>query len=141
HAIVELTRQGVDVHISGGLLLEHTESSTASRWVANGKGNQPLTFAWRRKVDDQRASQPLRFRGAVTELVGLGEDSTQVNAEVQFEVLQGVAQEIHVQLPEQFTVNQVSGAMVADWDANARELTVSFVEPVQSTARFIVTGE
>ena len=141
HASIELARQGVDVHITGGLLLEHSESSTASRWGANGRGNEPLTFAWRRKVDDQRASQPLRFRGVVTELVGLGEDSTQVNAEVQFEVLQGVAQEVHVQLPDQFTVNQVSGAMVADWDANARELIVSFIEPVQNTARFIVTGE
>ena len=141
HATVELTRQGVDVHINGGLLLEHSELASGSRWIANGRGNEPLTFAWRRKVDDQRASQPLRLRGAVTELVGLGEDSTQVNAEVQFEVLQGVAQEIHVQLPDQFTVNQVSGAMVADWDANARELTVSFIEPVQNTARFILTGE
>ena len=123
HAAIELTRQGVDVHITGGLLLEHSESTSGSRWVANGRGNEPLTFAWRRKVDDQKTAQPLRLRGAVTELVGLGEDSTQVNAEVQFEVLQGLAQEIHVQLPEQFTVNQVSGAMVADWDASARELT------------------
>jgi hypothetical protein len=141
HATVELTRQGVDVHINGGLLLEHSELASGSRWIANGRGNEPLTFAWRRKVDDLRANQPLRLRGAVTELVGLGEDSTQVNAEIQFEVLQGVAQEIHVQLPDQFTVNQVSGAMVADWDAKARELTVSFIEPVQNTARFILTGE
>jgi len=141
HAAIELTRQGVDVHITGGLLLEHSESTSGSRWVANGRGNEPLTFAWRRKVDDQKAVQPLRLRGAVTELVGLGEDSTQVNAEVQFEVLQGLAQEIHVQLPEQFTVNQVSGAMVADWDASARELTVSFIDPIQTNARFIVIGE
>ena len=141
HATVALTRQGVDVHITGGLLLEHSESSAGSRWVANGRGNEPLTFAWRRKVDDQRSAQPLRLRGAVTELVGLGEDSTQVNAEIQVEVLQGVAQEIHVLLPEQFTVNQVSGAMVADWDAKLRELTVSFIEPVQNTARFTVSGE
>jgi len=27
--------------------------------------------------------------------------------------------------------------MVADWDANARELTVSFIEPVQNTARLL----
>lgn len=141
HATIELTRQGIDVHITGGLLLEHSETASGSRWVANGNGAAPLTFAWRRKVDDQRATQPLRLRGAVTELVGLGEDSTQVNAEVRVEVLQGVAQELHVLLPDQFTVNQVSGAMVADWDANARELTVTFIEPVQNTARFTVSGE
>src|SRR5580765_6782789 len=45
HAVVELNRQGVDVHISGGLLLEHSESATSSHWVANGRGNEPLTFA------------------------------------------------------------------------------------------------
>ncbi|MGH9929920.1 MAG: hypothetical protein ACREA9_11955 [Pyrinomonadaceae bacterium] len=141
HATIELTRQGVDVHITGGLLREHSELASGSRWVANGNGAAPLTFAWRRKVDDQRSAQPLRLRGAVTELVGLGEDTTQVSAEVYVEVLQGVAQEIRVLLPEQFTVNQVSGAMVADWDARARELTVSFIEPVQNTARFTVSGE
>lgn len=140
-ATVELTRQGVDVHITGGLLLEHSEAASGSRWVANGRGTEPLTFAWRRRVDDGRSTQALRLRGTVTELVGLGEDATQVNAEVQVEVLQGLAQEIRVLLPEQFTVNQVSGAMVADWDAAPHELTVTFIEPIQHTARFTISGE
>jgi hypothetical protein len=141
HAVVELTRQGIDVRISGGLLLEHSEIATGSRWVANGRGGEPLTFAWRRKVDDVRASQPLRLRGSITQLVGLGEDATQINAEVQVEVVQGLANEVRVQLPEQLTVNQVSGAMVADWDVANNELKVSFIEPVQDTARFTLTGE
>jgi len=141
HASVELARQGVDVHITGGLLLEHSEAATGSRWVANGKGGEPLTFAWRRRIDDVRASQPLRMRGAITQLVGLGEDSTQLNAEVQVEVVQGVADEVRVQLPEQLTVNQVSGAMVADWDVAGNELKVVFIEPVQSSVRFTLNGE
>jgi hypothetical protein len=141
HATIELTRQGVDVHLTGGLLLEHSETATGSRWIANGRGTEPLTFAWRRRVDDQRANQALRFRGAVTELVGLGEDTTQVSAEVQVEVLQGLASEIRLQIPEQFNVNQVSGATVADWDATPRQLTVTLIEPEQNTARFTVTGE
>src|SRR5215216_439361 len=141
HAVVELTRQGVDVRITGGLLLEHSEAATGSRWVANGRGGEPLTFAWRRRVDDVRASQPLRFRGSVTQLVGLGEDATQVSAEVQVEVVQGLANEVRVQLPEQLTVNQVSGAMVADWDVANNELKVLFIEPVQNTARFTLNGE
>ena len=90
-ASVELVRQGVDVRITGGLLLEHSETASSSRWKAHGKGGEPLTFAWRRRVDDARASQPLRLRGAVTQLIGLGEDATQVNAEVQIEVVQGLA--------------------------------------------------
>jgi len=141
HASIELLRQGVDVRITGGLLLQHSESATGSSWIANGKGGEPLTFAWRRKVDDSRLTQPLRLRGAITQLVGLGEDATQVNAEVQLEVLQGLAQDVHVQLPEQFTINQVSGAMVADWDVKDRDLQVSFIEPVQNTVRFTLTGE
>jgi hypothetical protein len=141
HAAIELSRQGVDVRITGGLLLQHSESATGSSWVANGKGSEPLTFAWRRKVDDSRLTQPLRLRGAITQLVGLGEDATQVNAEVQLEVLQGAAQDVHVQLPEQFTINQVSGAMVSDWDVKDRDLQVWFIEPVQNTVRFTMTGE
>jgi len=141
HATVELLRQGVDVRISGGLLLEHAEDANGSRWVANGRGGEPLTFAWRRKVDDTRASQPLRFRGSVSQLVGLGEDATQVAAEVQVEVVQGLANEVRVQLPEHLTVNQVSGAMVADWDVSNNELKVVFIDPVQTTVRFTLTGE
>ncbi len=141
HATVELTRQGVEVRITGGLLLEHADTASGSRWIANGSGNEPLTFAWRRKVDEERSTQPLRLRGAVTELVGLGEDATQITAEVQIEVVQGLAREIQVGLPEQFTVNQVSGATVADWDVNSRQLKVTFVEPVQNTTRFTVSGE
>src|SRR5829696_1354104 len=141
HAAVELTRQGIDVRITGGLLLEHSEFATGSRWVANGRGGEPLTFAWRRKVDDVRASQPLRLRGSITQLVGLGEDATQVNAEVQVEVTQGLANDVTVQLPEQLTVNQVSGAMVADWDVANNELKVLFIEPVEKTARFTLNGE
>jgi hypothetical protein len=141
HAVVELARQGVDVRITGGLLLEHAENPDGSRWVANGKGGEPLTFAWRRKIDDVRANQPLRLRGSITQLVGLGEDATQINAEVQVDVVQGLANEVRVQLPKELTVNQVSGAMVADWDVAANELKVLFIEPVQKTARFTLNGE
>ncbi|HEX6044621.1 MAG TPA: hypothetical protein VFZ22_09055, partial [Pyrinomonadaceae bacterium] len=141
HASLELLRQGVDVRVTGGLLLEHTETASGSSWKANGKGGEPLTFAWRRRVDDARASQPLRLRGAVTQLIGLGEDATQVTAEVQVEVVQGLAREVAVLLPEHFTVNQVSGATVADWDVTNRELKVSFIEDVANTARFTVNGE
>ena len=141
HATILLARQGVDVRLTGGLLLEHSESATGSRWVANGKGGEPLTFAWRRRVDESRVNQPLRFRGSVTQLIGLGEDATQINAEVQVEVVQGLANEVRVKLPTQLTVNQVSGATVADWDVSGDELKVLFIEPVQQTARFTLSGE
>ncbi len=140
-AAVVVPRHGVDARVTGGLLLEKSESASESRWVAYGRGSDGLTFAWRRRVDDQRATQPLRLRGAITQLVGLGEDTTQINAEVQVDVLQGLAKEVRLRLPDQFTVNQVSGAMVADWDSTAQELVVTFLEPVAQSVRFIVSGE
>ena len=140
-ASLVLPRLGVDVRITNGLLLERSETAGATRLVAHGRGNETLTFAWKRKVDDVRSTQPLRLRGALTELVGLGEDSTQVNAEVQIEVLQGLAKEVRVQLPPQMTVNQVSGAMVADWESNPGELVVTFLEPQQQATRFTIAGE
>jgi len=140
-AIVTLPRQGVQVRTSGGLLLEKSESAAGSRWVAYGRGDEPLTFAWKRRVDDQRSTQPLRLRAALTQLVGLGEDTSQLNSEVQLEVLQGRATDVRLHLPDQFTVNQVSGAVVADWQVTSQELVVSFLDPVQSSTRFVVSGD
>jgi hypothetical protein len=140
-ASVQLPRQGVDVRLTGGLLSEKSESASESKWIAYGRGNEPLTFAWRRKTEDHRATQPLRMRGSLTQLLGLGEDSTSINAEVNLEVTQGAARVARIQIPDKVTINQVLGAMVADWEVKASELTVTFLEPVEQTARFVVTGE
>ena len=140
-ASVQLPRQGVDVRLTGGLLSEKSESASESKWIAYGRGNEPLTFAWRRKTEDHRAIQPLRMRGSLTQLLGLGEDSTSINAEVNLEVTQGAARVARIQIPDKVTINQVLGAMVADWVVKANELSVTFLEPVEQTARFVVTGE
>ena len=139
-AAIELPAQDVDVLLSGGLLSK-TEPSVGRKWVAYARGNDPLRFAWRRKTEDHRATQALRIRGGLTELVGLGEDATSINVEVNLEVTQGVAREVKLQLPESVTVNQVLGAMVADWQSKAGELHVTFLEPVEQNARFVITGE
>ena len=140
-ASVQLPRQGVDVRLTGGLLSEKSESAAESKWIAYGRGNEALTFAWRRKTEDHRATQPLRMRGSLTQLLGLGEDSTSINIEVNLEVTQGAARVARIQVPEKVTINQVLGAMVADWEVKANELSVTFLEPVEQTARFVVTGE
>src|SRR5712692_1138495 len=140
-ASVQLPRQGVDVRLTGGLLSDKSESATGSKWVTYGRGNEALTFAWRRKTEDHRASQPLRMRGSLTQLLGLGEDSTCINAEVNLEVTQGAARAAKIQIPDKVTINQVLGAMVADWEVKANELSVTFLEPVEQNARFVVTGE
>jgi hypothetical protein len=132
---------GVDMRINGGLLTEKSDTADGSRWVAYGRGNEVLTFAWKRRIEDQRTTQPLRMRASLTQLVGLGEDTTQVNAEVQVEVLQGLAKEVRVQVPAQLTIDQVSGVMVADWEVSTNELIVTFLEPLSQTTRFTINGE
>lgn len=140
-ASVQLPRQGVDVKLSGGLLAEKTETGAESKWLAYARGNEPLTFTWRRKMEDHHVTLPLRQRGSLTQLTSLGEDATSLYAEVNLEVTQGAAREARIQLPESITINQVSGAMVADWEVKAGELVVTFLEPVEQSARFVITGE
>ena len=140
-ATVNLPRQGIDVRLTGGLLSDKSESSNDSKWVAYSRGNTPLTFTWHRKVEDHHATLPLRMRSALTELVGLGEDSTSINVEVNLTVNQGVARETKLQIPDKITVNQVLGASIADWEIKSGELTVTFLEPVEQSTRFVITAE
>src|SRR5438132_1963052 len=140
-ASVQLPRPGVDVRLTGGLLSEKSESAAESKWIAYGRGNEALAFAWHRKTEDHRATLPLRMRGSLTQLLGLGEDSTSINAEISLEVTQGAARVARIQVPDKVTINQVLGAMVADWEVKANELSVTFLEPVEQNARFVVSGK
>jgi hypothetical protein len=140
-ASVRLPRQGVELKLTGGLLAEKSEPGAESKWLAYARGNEPLTFTWKRKTEDHRSTQPLRLRGSLTELTGLGEDTTTVVAEVNIEVTQGAAREVRISLPDKVTVNQVAGAMVADWEMKNGQLAVTFLEPVEQNAKFIVSGE
>jgi hypothetical protein len=140
-ATVLLPRQGVDLRVGGGLLSEKSETAGETKWVAYARGNEALTFTWRRKTEDHHVELPLRLRGSLTQLTSLGEDSTTVYAEANFEVVQGAAREVHIQLPDRITVNQVSGAVVADWEMKNGELAVTFLEPVEHSARFVISGE
>jgi hypothetical protein len=140
-AAVELPRQGIDLQVAGGLLSEKSENAGTTKWLAYGRGNEALTFAWRKKTEDHHVELPLRMRGSLTQLVSLAEDSTSVYAEANLEVVQGAARTARIQLPEKITINQVSGAMVADWEMKNGELAVTFLEPIEHSARFVINGE
>jgi hypothetical protein len=140
-ATVQLPRQGLDIQLSGGFLADKSESTDQSKWVAYGRGNQSLSFIWRRNTEDHHVSLPLRLRGSLTQLIGLGEDSAGISAEVNLEVTQGAAPQVTIQVPAGVTINQVQGATVADWEQQSGELAVTFLEPVEQSARFIITGE
>lgn len=135
-----LPRKGVDLQAPGGLLLESAEGEV-SRFVAHGRSAAPWTLSWRRKVDDARASVPLRLRATVTELVGLAEESAQVTAQVELEAVQGQADRVRLVLPEGLAVNQVSGPLVADWETSAQALAVRFLEPLRDRTSLVVAGE
>jgi hypothetical protein len=140
-ASVELPRQGIDLKIEGGFLSERSEASGETKWLAYAHGNEPLTLTWRKKTEDHHVELPLRMRGSLTQLTSLGEDATSVYAEASLEIVQGAAREARIQLPEKITVNQVSGAMIADWEMKGGELVVTFLEPVEHNARFVINGE
>ena len=140
-ATLVLPKSGVDLTLTGGFVAEHTETINESRWTAFGRPNQPLTLSWKRKVDDRRAEQPLRVRSRISEFVGLGEDGGQVSAAVRIEVLQGLAQEVTVALPDGLVVNQVNGATVGDWETTNGMLRVRLLEPIATEVSFVVQGD
>jgi hypothetical protein len=57
------------------------------------------------------------------------------------EVVQGLASALEIALPDGLTVNQVSGALVADWDARPGTLRVSLLEPVAAQTSLAIAGE
>jgi len=134
-------RAGVDLAVAGGFIAEQSETGNDSRWVVYGTPGRALSFTWKRKADDRRSSLPLRTRARVTQLVALGEDSTQVTSSVQIEVTQGLARDVTIALPAGLVVNQVAGAAVADWAVAGATLTVTFLEPIAAQASLVVSGE
>ena len=140
-ASIQLPRKGIDLRVSGGLISEKSETADETKWIAYGRGNEALSFTWRKKTEDHHVELPLRLRGSLTQLTSLAEDSTSIYAEANLEVVQGAARSVSVQLPEKITVNQVSGAVVSDWEMKNGELIVTFLEPVEHNARFTISGE
>ena len=119
-------RQGIAVTAAGGVLSERAQQPEG-RWVAFGRAGQPLVLSWQRRADD-RASAPLKWRGDVTTLVGLGEDASSMSSSIDVEVTQGAAPFVDVEIPDGVTVNQVAGPLVADWDVAPSRLRVSFLD-------------
>ncbi len=136
-----LPRSGVELTVTGGFISERSESASATQWTALGRANQPLAFSWKRRVDDRRDQQPLRFRGSVTSLIGLGEEVSTIAATVRVDVHQGVAREIAVAIPTGAVINLVTGPLVADWSTSAGLLRVRFMDPVIDAASFELQAE
>jgi hypothetical protein len=139
--VFALPTSGVDLSTTGGFVAERSETPNESRWSILGRPNQPITLTWKRRVDDRRADQPLRFRARVTQMVGLAEEISQVTASVRIDVLQGLAREVALALPPELVVNQVDGATVADWGPADGGLWVRLLDPVATTLSFVVQAD
>lgn len=140
-AQLTLPKNGVDLTLAGGFLAEHSETADLSRWIAFGRPNVPLALTWKRKVDDRRAELPLRLRARVIQLVGLGDDACQLSASVHIEVLQGLARDVTLLVPNGVSVNQVNGATVADWDISGGALRIHLLEPTATEVSFVVQAD
>jgi hypothetical protein len=140
-AVLTLPRSGIDLTVSGGFVAERTESPNESRWTTFGRPNQGLTLSWKRKADDRRAELPLRTRARITSMIGLGEDVSQMATAVRVEVLQGVAREVVLAIPQGVVVNQVNGATVGEWTVTNGQLRVRLLDPVTSDTSFVVQGD
>jgi hypothetical protein len=133
-------RTGIDLTVTGGVLAERAQEPEG-RWVAFGRAGQPLTVTWKKRTEDVRVAQPLKWRGSVTELVGLGEETSPVTATVRMDIVQGQASSVDVAIADGLVINQVSGALVADWDFRPGALKVNFLEPVGAQTSFGISGE
>jgi len=140
-ATMALPRTGIDLKVTGGFVAERSETATETRWATFAHTGQALALSWKRKVDDRRAEQPLRTRAKLTTVVGLGEDVSQITSAVRVEVVQGVAREITLAVPEGLTINQVEGATIGDWNVAGGLLRVRLLDPTATEAALVVSGE
>jgi len=135
-----VARGQIDVSINGGVLSERPQDPDG-RWVAFGRTGQPLTVQWKRRVENIRTTQALRWRGTVTQLIGLGEETSPITATVRVDVFQGLASLVDVAIPDGVVVNQVSGTLVADWDFKPGTLRVNFLEAIPAQTSFSISAE
>lgn len=136
-----LPASGVDLSLTGGFVADHVETADESRWTVFGHPNEPLKLIWKHRVDDRRATLPLRVRARIAELVGYGEDGGQMSASVRIEIVQGTLQDVVLAVPPGLVINEVNGATVADWQVIDGALRVRLLEPVASETAFIVESE
>jgi hypothetical protein len=139
--LARLPRPAVDVSVTGGVMASKDEAEGETRVALAARPGENIGLSWRRRTEARKTTLPPRFRTTITEVVGLGEETAATTANASLEMIQGAASQIRFSLPPAFVVNQVSGALVADWDFKPGALSVTFLEPVETSTRLVVQGE
>jgi hypothetical protein len=140
-AVLTVPRADVAVAASNGTIVERTTAVDRHRVAAHATPGQLLVLTWRRQRPVLSASQPVKLRGTVQHVVGLGEEAAIVTARVTVDVTQGAAGGFALRVPDGLTVNQVQGAHVADWDVQGTTLSVTLLDRVERQVFVVVTGE
>ena len=141
-AILTVPRAGeIDLAAIGGTVVAREATPQSLRVTAHAAPNEPLAFTWQRRREVADGAVPLRLRGRVQHVIGLGEETGILTARVTADVVQGGTSALALRLPEGLIVNQVNGAHVADWDARDGVLTINLLERVDRQTAVVVSGE
>ncbi|MEO8358569.1 MAG: hypothetical protein ABI672_00955 [Vicinamibacteria bacterium] len=136
-----IPRPAVDITVNGGVIASKDETDAETRVGLSVRPGESVNLSWRRRSEARKSTLPPRFRSVVTEVVGLGEESATTTAYASVDMTQGETNTVSFKLPGDFIVNQMSGALVADWDFKPGALSVTFLEAVDSSTRLTIQGE
>lgn len=139
--LARVPRPAVEFSASGGVLASRDETEAETRVGVSVRPGENLLLSWRRRAEATRSTLPPRFRSTLTQVVGLGEESATILANVTLEMTQGETSGVSLILPDDLVVNQVSGALVADWDFKPGAVTITFLEAVVGSTRLVLQGE
>lgn len=141
-AVLTVPRAGeIDLSALGGTVVARDATPQTLRVTAHAAPNEPLGFSWHRRRDVAEGAAPLRLRGRVQHVIGLGEETGLVTARVTADVVQGGTSTLTLRLPDGLIVNQVQGAHVADWDVRDGVLSINLLERVERQTAVVVSGE
>lgn len=141
-AILTVPRAGdIDLSAIGGTVVARESTPQALRVTAHAAPKEPLGFTWHRRREVADGAVPLRLRGRVQHVIGLGEETGLVTARVTADVVQGGTSALALRLPDGLIVNQVQGAHVADWEVRDGVLSINLLERVDRQTAVVVSGE
>ncbi len=140
-ATLTVPRADVAIAASGGTIVERGADVLARRVTAHAAFGQGLGLSWSRQRETAGASLPVRLRGQLQHVIGLGEETALVTARVTVDVLRGTTAAFTLRVPAGLVVNQVQGAHVADWDQQGQALTITLLDRVERQVAVIVSGE
>ena len=140
-ATLTVPRADVAIAASGGAIIERASEPAARRVTAHAALGQTLGLSWSRTRETTGTSLPVRLRGQLQHVVGLGEETALVTARVTVEVVRACTSVFTLRVPDGLVVNQVQGAHVADWDIQGAALTITLLDRVDHQVAVIVSGE